>query len=258
MNAPGQTPPTLRLDEVLCQRHGYESRSRARDCIRRGCVSLHGHTLVRPGRMIAPDAALQINDPARRYVSRAALKLLHGLEASGFSPAGRTALDLGASTGGFTQVLLEQGALRVIAIDAGHDQMHEKLRADPRVSVHEGVNARDLDAGILAGEAPGFIVADLSFISLKLALPRALALAADGALGIFLVKPQFEAGRDAIGKGGLVRDPAVALATAQGVRDWLAQVAGWRVTGLAPSPIEGGDGNREYLLWAQKTGETEA
>ncbi|RUX33262.1 TlyA family rRNA (cytidine-2'-O)-methyltransferase, partial [Mesorhizobium sp. M4A.F.Ca.ET.050.02.1.1] len=166
------------------------------------------------------------------------------------------ALDIGASTGGFTQVLLERAAAHVTAIDVGHGQMHPEIAGDPRVTVIEGLNARDLSAADLGGLAPDFVVCDVSFISLRLALPPALALAAAGARALLLVKPQFEAGREAIGKGGLLKDPADAERVASLVGDWLGGIPGWRVLGLHPSPIEGGDGNREFLLGAIKDGGT--
>ena len=159
------------------------------------------------------------------------------------------ALDVGASTGGFTQVLLERGATKVFAVDVGHGQLDPKLAADPRVVSREGVNARDLGADDL-GEPVAAIVADVSFISLRLVLPPVLALAAPGAWGVFLVKPQFEVGRENIGKGGIVRDPQLAERTAAEIAGWLEAEAGWRVAGLILSPIEGGDGNREFLLGA--------
>jgi len=163
-------------------------------------------------------------------------------------PNGALALDIGASTGGFTQVLLERGASHVFAVDVGHGQFDAGLAADPRVSSIEGLNARDLSLADLDGQTPDFLVTDVSFISLKLALPPALDLAAPGARGVFLVKPQFEAGRDAIGKGGLLRNPADADRVADELREWLDDVPSWRVTGVVPSPIEGGDGNREFLM----------
>lgn len=245
----------MRLDQVLTERFNYESRARARDAIRRGCVRVGGRRAEKPGQMVAPSDTIAIDDPAASLVSRAALKLLHALTVSGLDPKGRIALDLGASTGGFTQVLLQRGAARVHAIDVGHGQLHASLHDDPRVRLHEGLNARDLSAGDIDGDKPGFVVSDLSFISLTLALPPALALALPGACGIFLVKPQFEAGRDAIGKGGIVRDRAVAEASARGVAEWLSAQPDWTVLGFEPSPIEGGDGNREFLLWAVKADE---
>lgn len=238
----------LRLDELLVERGLFASRSRARDAIERGTVRVDGEVAVKPGRTVAADAVLEIDDPARAYVSRAALKLIAGLDGFGFDPAGCTALDIGASTGGFTQVLLERGAAHVTAIDVGHGQMRGEIEADPRVASIEGLNARDLTAADMGGRVPDFIVSDVSFISLKLALPPALELAAPGARAVLLVKPQFEAGREAIGKGGLLKNPDDAERVAGSLRDWLDGQPGWRALGLSPSPIEGGDGNREFLL----------
>ncbi len=238
----------LRLDELLVTRGLFTSRSRARDAILRGTVSVAGAIVTKPGLGVASDAEITVDDPAQDYVSRAALKLVHALDAFDLNVTGITALDIGASTGGFTQILLDRGAAHVFAIDVGHDQLDATLAGDPRVTSIERLNARDLSAEHLNGIAPDFLVSDVSFISLKLALPPALALAAPGARGVFLVKPQFEAGRDAIGKGGLLRDPAQAAIVAEHLRAWLGTMPGWRATGLVPSPIEGGDGNREFLL----------
>lgn len=238
----------LRLDELLVRKGLFASRSRARDAIIRHTIRIDGEVASKPGLAVSPDADLSVEDPARAYVSRAALKLVAGLDAFGFDPAGRLALDVGASTGGFTQVLLERGASSVIALDVGHGQLAPSLLGDPRVEMHEGLNARDLAADHLAGRAPEIVVCDVSFISLKLALPPALALAAQGAFGVFLVKPQFEAGRDAIGKGGLLKDPSLARVVAADLSVWLETMPGWRSLGTIDSPIEGGDGNREFLL----------
>ncbi len=240
-----------RLDVSLVGRGLFASRSRARDAILRGTVRVDGALVSKPGAIVAPAAHLSVNDPAAGYVSRSALKLVAALDRFDLSPQGRVALDIGASTGGFTQVLLERGAAHVIALDVGHGQMDPALAADARVTVIEGSNARDLTAGHLGGRTPAFLVCDVSFISLKLALPPALRLAAPGALGVFLIKPQFEAGRAAIGKGGLV-DPATALSTARAMQVWLDEQPGWRTLGLLESPIEGGDGNREFLVTAEK------
>lgn len=237
-----------RLDELLVWRNLFASRSRARDAIERGTVSVDGLVILKPGQPVRHDAMVAIDDPARGYVSRAALKLIAGLDHFDLDPAGSEAVDIGASTGGFSQVLLERGAARVTAIDVGHGQIHASLAADPRVTSIEGLNARDLSAAHLHGTAPDFIVSDVSFISLTLALPPALALAREGAKAVLLVKPQFEAGREAIGKGGLLKIPADAGRVATRLREWLDGVAGWRALGLLPSPIEGGDGNREFLL----------
>lgn len=246
------TAGRYRLDELLVRRGLFATRSRARDAIERGTVTVDGRPATKPGLAVVADAPVAVDDPARRYVSRAALKLVAGLDAFAVDPAGRMALDIGASTGGFTQVLLERGAARVIALDVGHGQIDPRLRADPRVTVIEGLNARDLGDEHLGGARLDLLVSDVSFISLTLALPPALRLAAPGAAGIFLVKPQFEAGREAIGKGGLLRDPDDAPRAAERLRAWLDTVPGWRATGLIASPIEGGDGNREFLLAGAK------
>jgi 23S rRNA (cytidine1920-2'-O)/16S rRNA (cytidine1409-2'-O)-methyltransferase len=248
MKQPLTTASRTRLDELLVRRGLFASRSRARDAIERGTVTVGGLPASKPGLAVAEDAPVAVDDPARRYVSRAALKLIAGLDAFAVDPVGRMALDIGASTGGFTQVLLERGAAHVIALDVGHGQIDPGLRADTRVTVIEGLNARDLGEEHLGGRQPDLLVCDVSFISLTIALPPALDLAAPGAAGVFLVKPQFEAGRAAIGKGGLLHDPQEAPRVAERLRAWLDAVPRWRATGLIASPIEGGDGNREFLL----------
>lgn len=238
-----------RLDLALVERGLAPTRARARDAVLRGHVSVDGRLADKPAMNVEEAAAISVDDPASGYVSRGALKLIAGLERFGFAAKDRTALDLGASTGGFTQVLLERGARKVFAVDVGHGQLAPALAADTRVVSLEGVNARDLAAGDL-GAPVDAIVADVSFISLRLVLPPALALASPGAWGIFLVKPQFEVGRENLGKGGIVRDPALAERTAADIATWLEQELGWRTTGLILSPIAGGDGNREFLIGA--------
>ena len=240
-----------RLDLALVDRGLAPTRARARDAILRGHVSVNGALAAKPAMTVDAEAAIAIEDPAAGYVSRGALKLIAALDRFGYSPAGRAALDLGASTGGFTQVLLERGARTVFAVDVGHGQLDAKLAADPRVVSREGLNARDLTAADV-GEQPQAIVADVSFISLKLVLPPALKLAAPDAWGVFLVKPQFEVGREAIGKGGIVRDPQAGERAAADIAHFLEQDMGWRVGGVILSPIEGGDGNREFLIGADR------
>ncbi|WP_027164652.1 TlyA family RNA methyltransferase [Mesorhizobium sp. WSM3224] len=252
MNSAQSASQRQRLDELLVGRGLFASRSRARDAIERGTVTVDGIVARKPGQPVVPDCLIAIDDPAQAYVSRAALKLIAGLDRFGLDPSGSVALDIGASTGGFTQVLLNRGATHVTAIDVGHGQIHPDIAGDRRVTVIEGLNARDLTAADLGGGIPGFLVCDVSFISLKLALPPALELAGEGAKAILLVKPQFEAGREAIGKGGLLKEPGDAGRIAESLHDWLAGVPGWRVLGLHPSPIEGSDGNREFLLAAMK------
>jgi 23S rRNA (cytidine1920-2'-O)/16S rRNA (cytidine1409-2'-O)-methyltransferase len=242
----------VRLDEALVKRGLAPSRSRARDMVKRGVVTVDNEIETRPARMVGAETAIVVDDPAARYVSRAALKLTVGLDAFGFDPAGLTVVDLGASTGGFTQVLLERGAAHVVAVDVGHGEMDSALAADPRVTLIEGLNARELTRAHVGRRPVQAIAADLSFISLKLALPPALSLAQSGAWGVFLIKPQFEVGREALGKGGVVRDAEAALKAANNIAAWLEQEHGWRVTGLIPSPIAGGSGNREFLLGARR------
>ncbi len=249
---PEPRAPTSRLDELLVRRGLFASRSRARDAVLRGAVGVDGVVELKPGRTVSDAAGIVVDDPAQAYVARSALKLIAALGRFSLDPDGLTALDIGASTGGFTQVLLERGAAHVVAVDVGHAQLHDSLRTDPRVTVIEGLNARDLAAAHLGGRPVEFICADVSFISLRLALPPALALAAPGAQAALLVKPQFEVGRDAVGKGGIVRNAAEAERAAGELARWLDGQAGWRVLGLTQSPIEGGDGNREFLLAARK------
>lgn len=238
----------MRLDELLVQRGYFASRSRARDAIARGAVKVDGRIIAKPGQGTGSQATIEINDPAQAYVSRAALKLIAGLDAFSLNPADATALDIGASTGGFTQVLLERGAKHVIAVDVGHGQLDGSLEQDPRVTSLEKQNARELSSEHLSGQTIDFVVSDVSFISLKLALPPALMLAKPGAHCVLLVKPQFEAGREAIGKGGLLKDAGMGARIADELSHWLDEQDGWRALGIVPSPIDGGDGNSEFLL----------
>ncbi|SFI55161.1 23S rRNA (cytidine1920-2'-O)/16S rRNA (cytidine1409-2'-O)-methyltransferase [Phyllobacterium sp. CL33Tsu] len=238
----------MRLDQLLVERDLFASRSRARDAIVRGTVKVDGAVVTKPGAVIGAAAIILVDDPASAYVSRAALKLIAGLDHFDIPVAGRAALDIGASTGGFTQVLIERGAAHVTAVDVGHGQLHERLRGDPRITNLESLNARELTRDHLGGLKADLVVSDVSFISLKLALPPALDLAEPGSHCVLLVKPQFEAGREAIGKGGILRDPKDGERVADDLRKWLDAMPDWNALGLCPSPIEGGDGNREYLL----------
>ena len=236
-----------RLDQLLVTLSLFASRSRARDAIQRGTVTVNGKIVTKPGALFSENAKISIDDPAQDYVSRAALKLVAALDHFGLDPRGQHCLDVGASTGGFTEVLLQRGATHVTAIDVGHDQMHPRIADDPRVTNIEGLNARNLTAEDI-GEPFTFVVSDVSFISLKLALAPVLALAEPGARAALLVKPQFEAGRDAIGKAGLLKDPSSAPAVAAELERWFTEDMGWRSLGLIASPIAGGDGNQEFLL----------
>ncbi|MBN9029177.1 MAG: TlyA family rRNA (cytidine-2'-O)-methyltransferase [Rhizobiales bacterium 63-7] len=243
---------TLRLDQLLVNLNLVASRSRARDAISRGTVKVDGKTVVKPGLVVAANAAIEIDDPALDYVSRAALKLDAALDHFGLDPADCLCLDVGASTGGFTEVLLKRGAAHVIAIDVGHGQMHPRVCENPDVTNIEGLNARYLTTDDIGEEPIDFIVSDVSFISLKLALAPALELAPSGARAVLLVKPQFEAGRDAISKAGLLKAPETAPDVAAELERWFVEDMGWKSLGLIPSPIEGGDGNREFLLAGEK------
>lgn len=232
-----------RLDQRLVDLGLAPSRARARALIEAGAVRVGGRPVTRPA--ARAEGEIRVTEPFP-WVGRGALKLLHALDRFGLTPEGR-ALDIGASTGGFTQVLLALGAAHVTALDVGRGQLHRSLRADPRVTVLEGVNARALPPL----EPPDWITADVSFISLKLALPPALALARPGAVLVALVKPQFEAGPAHVGKGGIVRDSAVHARVCDEMAAFLG-AQGWKVLGLTESPIEGGDGNREFLIAARK------
>jgi 23S rRNA (cytidine1920-2'-O)/16S rRNA (cytidine1409-2'-O)-methyltransferase len=240
-------PKRVRLDQLLVQRELAPSRERARALILAGVVRVDGDRADRAAAPVAEDAELAV-EQGPRFVSRGGNKLAGALDAFGLDVAGKTAIDVGASTGGFTDVLLQRGAARVHAVDVGKGQLDWGLRNDPRVVVHEGVNARE---GVPIDELVDLVVADVSFISLRLALPPSLAkLRADGDV-VALVKPQFEAGREAVGKGGVVRDPkARADAVLAVVRDLASRGLG--VIGVAASPIAGREGNREIFVHARK------
>lgn len=214
-------------------------------------MSAEGKPVLKSSQPI-PDGAAIVYEKPHPYVSRGALKLAAALDHFALSPEGLACIDLGASTGGFSEILLERGARKVYAVDVGHGQLHAKLAADPRVVPLEGVNARDLARAHIP-EPADCIVADVSFISLKLVLASALKLTGDGAWLVALVKPQFEAGRDAVGKGGIVKNEKAQAKVLQGIADWLGTQSGWPVVGTMESPITGGDGNREFLLAARKT-----
>ncbi|WP_293904086.1 TlyA family RNA methyltransferase [Phenylobacterium sp.] len=237
-----------RADLLLVARGLFDSRAKARAAIEAGGVTADGRVVAKASESIADDAALAAT-PAHPWVGRGALKLAHALDLWPVAVEGRVVLDVGASTGGFTQVCLARGAARIYAVDVGRGQLHPKVAADPRVVSLEATDARHLTPALIP-QPPGLIVTDVSFISLEKALPAALALAAPGADLIALVKPQFEVGRDKVGKGGIVTDPAARAGALEAVGAFLT-AAGWTVQATADSPIEGGDGNREYLVWAR-------
>ena len=239
-----------RADTLLAERGLFESRAKAREAIEAGLVRADGRLVKKPSEDIAPEAELIAAAPYP-WVSRGGVKLAHALETFGVDPSGRYCLDVGASTGGFTDVLLTRGARHVVAVDVGHGQLHPRIRNDARVTALERLDARALERAHLA-EPPSLIVCDASFISLALILPNVLCArrAADATL-IALIKPQFEAGRAAV-KKGVVRDVLVHKEVCARVAQQVEGL-GWRLKGLCPSPIEGGDGNREFLLCGQKS-----
>jgi 23S rRNA (cytidine1920-2'-O)/16S rRNA (cytidine1409-2'-O)-methyltransferase len=240
----------MRADQALLERGLAESRARAQALILGGKVYAGTRRVDKAGEFIPDGQALEVRGQEHSWVSRGGLKLAHGLSHFGFAPAGLVCLDIGASTGGFTDVLLTNGAARVHAVDVGHGQLAWKLRSDPRVVVHEKMNARHMTAASL-GETVGALVCDASFIGLRTLLPAPLALCAPGAWAVVLIKPQFEAGPGLVGSKGVVRDPAVHEAVCDAVVAWWGGLPGWRLLGVEPSPITGPEGNREFLLGAR-------
>lgn len=240
-------PPRQRADRLLVERGLFESRAKAQAAIEAGLVAANEVTVRKPSEEIPIDARLRAS-PAHPYVSRGGLKLAAALDHFDFDPKGKVCLDVGASTGGFTQVLIERGAKCVYAIDVGRGQLHESLRARPEVVSLEETDIRSLAPARL-DEAAHLVTIDVSFISLKLVLPAALALTQKPAQLVALIKPQFEAGRERV-KKGVVRDAAVHAAVCDEIAALVASL-GWRVVGIIPSPITGGDGNVEFLLGAE-------
>lgn len=227
------------------------TRARARDLILRGRVMVDGRAVTKPAQAVSDTAEVALTADTVVHVSRGAEKLLAGLQAFPFECAGRIALDIGASTGGFTEVLLSRGAKQVFAVDVGRDQLHPSLRADVRVTCLEATDARSLTTDIIR-EPITAIASDVSFISLIKALPAALALAQSGCWLIALIKPQFEVGPALVGKGGIVRDATARDTAVNDICRWLADTQHWHVYDVVPSPITGGDGNHEYLIGATK------
>lgn len=238
-----------RIDQLLVELGVVDSRAKARAAIEAGLVSVAGKVITKPSDSFEKGVEI-VAEAAHPWVGRGALKLVHALDMWPVAVEGRVALDVGASTGGFTEVLLSRGAETVFAVDVGRDQLHAKLRDDPRVVDLSGIDARALDETVIP-TPPTLVVSDVSFIALTKALPMALRLAAQGADLIALIKPQFEAGRDFVGKGGLVKDPEIIARVEQEVWEFL-ESSGWSVKGLIESPITGGDGQVERLVWATK------
>ncbi len=228
-----------------------ESRARAQALILAGLVYEGERRVAKAGEMLAADAPLAVQGRDHPWVSRGGIKLAHGLETFGLSPEGRVCLDIGASTGGFVEVLLAHGARRVHAVDVGHGQLAWKLRNDPRVVVHERTNARFLSRAVIP-EPIEALTCDASFIGLASVLPAALGLTAPGAWAVALIKPQFEAGPGKVSRGGVVRDPAIHQEVCERIGAWWSGQAGWRVIGITASPLLGPAGNREFLIAAAR------
>ncbi|HEY1606377.1 MAG TPA: TlyA family RNA methyltransferase [Allosphingosinicella sp.] len=242
--------PKSRADQLLVDRGLVESRAKAQALILAGLVFSGERRIDKAGQALAPDAPLEVRGREHPWVSRGGIKLAHALDHFGWDVAGAVALDVGASTGGFTDVLLQRGAARVFAIDVGTNQLAWKLRRDPRVIVHEKTNARHLTPDIVT-EPIDIVTCDASFIALAKVLDKALDFARPGGRLVALVKPQFEAERSEIGKGGVVRDPAVHERVSAAASAWVT-ARGWSVEGVVPSPITGPEGNVEFLLAARK------
>jgi 23S rRNA (cytidine1920-2'-O)/16S rRNA (cytidine1409-2'-O)-methyltransferase len=239
-----------RADLALVERGLAESRTRAQALILAGLVFSGEQRVAKAGDLVKAGQPLELRGQDHPWVSRGGVKLAHALEHFGLSPKGRVCLDVGASTGGFCDVLLHHGAAKVYAVDVGHGQLAWKLRNDPRVAVMERVNARYLDATHIP-EPVEAIVCDASFIGLRTVLPASLALAAPGAFAVALIKPQFEVG-PAIAKGGVVREPAVHGRVCNEIRAWWSELPGWQVIGIEASPLLGPEGNREFLIAARR------
>jgi 23S rRNA (cytidine1920-2'-O)/16S rRNA (cytidine1409-2'-O)-methyltransferase len=246
-----KTGKKQRLDQLLVERGLAESRAKAQALILAGKVFSGERRLDKAGVTFAPDIPLEVRGAEHPWVSRGALKLVQGLDHFAVDVAGKVALDVGSSTGGFTEVLLARGAAKVYAVDVGRGQLAWTLRNDPRVVVMEGVNARHLTPADLQ-EAPQIIVCDASFIGLETVLPAALGLAAPDAVLVALIKPQFEVGKGRVGKGGIVRDPALHAEVCERIEQWLGETMEWRVLGITDSPITGQDGNKEFLIVATR------
>ena len=245
--------PKRRADQALVDRGLVESRARAAALILAGKVWTGDRRVAKAGDAVADDAALEVRGQDHPWASRGGIKLDHALTHFGLDPAGRVCLDVGASTGGFTSVLLARGAALVHAVDVGHGQLAWSIRSDPRVVVYERCNARHLTANQVP-DPIGALVCDASFIGLQTVLPAPLALCAPGAWAVALIKPQFEAGPGQVGARGVVRDPAVHQAVCDRIVTWWAGLPGWTVLGVERSPITGPEGNVEFLIGAVRAG----
>jgi len=246
-------PAKRRADQLLVDQGLAESRAKAHALILAGLVSCSGRQVDKPGAQLAADSVLELKGRDYPWVSRGGIKLVSALDHFQISVDGKIALDIGASTGGFTDVLLSRGVKRVHAVDVGRGQLAWKLRQDPRVIVHERLNARYISRDDIR-EPVDIITCDASFIGLAMVLPAPLRLAVDHAELVALVKPQFEAGRQHVGKGGIVRDAAVQREVCESAAAWVSAQAGWAAVGIVESPIRGPEGNREFLLYARRGG----
>jgi len=244
-------PKKFRVDNLLVERELAENRTRAQALIMAGLVFTENECIEKPGRQLPADVPLRVKGRDHPWVSRGGIKLDHALKHFKISTKGTVCVDVGASTGGFTDVLLRAGAKHVYAIDVGHGQFDWKLRNDPRVVLLEKTNARHLDRKLVP-EAFDLLTCDASFIGLRTVLPAAMALSAPGARLIALIKPQFEVGRGLVGKGGVVRDPEQHQRVCNEIENWLAGQPRWSVLGVTESPITGPGGNREFLICGQR------
>lgn len=241
----------VRLDRALVDRGVLPTRARAQAAIKARQVLVNGVVASKASQSVSEDATLDVEGLGEQWVSRAALKLVGALDAFAFNPEGRTALDIGASTGGFTQLLLKNGVAKVYAIDVGHGQLAPDVAKDARVISLEKTNAKDLTTDLVP-DPIDLIVSDVSFIGLEKALPAAMSLSRPGAQLLALIKPQFEVGPGKVGKGGIVKDTTLHAEVCARIQIWLQDEMGWSVRGLTESPIEGSDGNKEFLIWAVK------
>ena len=241
----------IRADIALVDRGLVESRTKAQALIMAGIVFSGENKITKAGHQVKEDQPLEVRGKDHDWVSRGGLKLEKGLKEFGIDPTGMTAIDVGASTGGFTDVLLQNGAAHVYAVDVGRGQLAWKLRGDDRVTVLEKTNARYLTEEQIP-EPVDIIVCDASFISLRTVLPAAMGFVKPGGKLIALIKPQFEVGKDNVGKGGVVRDPALHKAVCADIEDWLNALPNWCVAGLTESPIKGPEGNIEFLIYGEK------
>jgi len=244
----------IRADVALVERGLVESRAKAQALIMAGVVFSNENKITKAGLQIKAEQPLEVRGKDHNWVSRGGLKLEKGLKEFGVEPAGYHAIDVGASTGGFTDVLLQNGAVHVYAVDVGRGQLAWKLRGDDRVTVLEKTNARYLTAEEIPTPVD-IVVCDASFISLKTVLPAAMGFVKPGGKLVALIKPQFEVGKDNVGKGGVVRDPALHKAVCDDITDWLNGCEGWHACGLTESPIKGPEGNIEFLIYGEKSGQ---